>query len=294
MMNTIDLELYKTFYYTAKAGSLTKASKLLGSPKSKISKDLSKLEELLESKFLNRTHRGTSLTSEGQYLFKHIQSSIEKLVEGPAFLENQIGQLKGTVKLTAPEDICETILIDTIKEFQNLHPKIKIELYATTEILNIDRSDIDIALRVGRLKDSALLQKKIATLAVKYYADKSYLKKYKTINSINNLSDHKLATIKTLDGVLVKKLNFDENSIHFCSNSMVILKRMALTQNYITTLPEHYCSDEVSKARLQNILPDEYFYKGSLYLVSKPNKFVPKHIQEFKNFIVNSISIKLK
>ena len=284
-MNTIDLELYKIFYYTAKAGSLTKASKILEMPKSKISKDLTKLEQLLEFKFLNRSPRGVSLTNEGNYLFKHIQSSIEKLVEGPSFLENNDGVLKGVIKLTASEDISETILINAIKDFQNLHPKIKVELYSSTEIIDINKSNIDVALRIGKLKDSSLIQKKISDIKVKYYASSTYLKKYQTINSLKDLSNHKLATIRTLEGPIVQKLTFNENSIRFLSNSMVLLKKMALTEDYIVTLPEFYCREEISKAKLKNILPNDFYFKGSLYILSRPSRYIPKHVQVFKSFI---------
>lgn len=289
-MNTLNLELIKIFYFVAKTGSLTKASKLLGHPKSKLSKDLSKLEDALEHKVLNRGPRGVTMTEKGLILYKNCKSPIDLLLNSPNALKVKSDELKGQIKLTAPEDIIQMYLLDLANDFQQMHPKVKIEIYSTTEILSFQNTDIDFALRVGKLNDSALMQKKVGDIEVKYFASKDYLKSHPTINKVSDLSEHKIATIKTIEGALTSKLSFNSNAISFSSNSILLLKQLALKSNTIVTLPTFYCKKELKEAKLYQVLKDDYFFKAPLYLLSRPNKFIANHSKVFKKLVLERLT----
>ena len=290
MMNTLNLELLKIFYFVAITGSLTKASKLLGHPKSKLSKDLSKLEDALEHKVLNRGPRGVTMTEKGLILYKNCKSPIELLLNSPDSLEVKSDELKGQIKITAPEDIIQMYLLDLANDFQQMYPKVKIEIYSTTEILSFQNTDIDFALRIGKLNDSALMQKKIGDIEVKYFASKDYLKSHPTIKKISDLGEHKIATIKTIEGTLTSKLSYDSNAISFSSNSILLLKQLALKSNTIVTLPTFYCEKEIKESKLYQILEDEAFFRAPLYLLSRPNKFTANHSKLFKKLIIEQLS----
>lgn len=290
IMNTLNIELLKIFYFVAKTGSLTKASKLLGHPKSKLSKDLSKLEDALEHKVLNRSPRGVTMTEKGLILYKNCKDPIKLLLNCPDSLEVKSDELKGQIKITAPEDINQMYLLDLANDFQQMHPKVRIEIYSTTEILSFQNTDIDFALRIGKLDDSSLIQKKIGDIEVKYFASREYLKSHPTINKISDLSEHKVASIKKIEGALASKLPYDSSAISFSSNSILLLKQLSLKSNAIVTLPTFYCEREVRESKLCQVLEDETFFKAPLYLLSRPNKFTANHSKIFKKLILERLS----
>lgn len=290
MMNTYNLELFKVFYYVAKLGSLTKASKLLGYPKSKISKDLSKLENILNHKLLHRGPRGVTMTEKGQIFYKNSKGAIEVLMNTPNCLEVNSNELKGRIKITAPEDVSEVFLLDLANDFQQLHPKVKIEIFSTTDIISFQDTDIDFALRIGKLEDSSLIQKKLRNMEVKYLASREYLKSHSSISKLSDLSDHRIGSIKTIVGERRDFPFFNSNSITFCSNSVSLLKKLAFKSNMIITLPLFYCEQELRDSRLKIVLEKESFFKGPLYLLSREQKFMPEHTKRFKAMIIERIS----
>lgn len=281
-MNTLNLELLKTFYFVAKHGSLSSAAKFLNHPKSKLSKDMNKLEDELKTQLLVRSAKGIKLTDQGISFLRETQTSIERLLESQNLLSRHIEELEGAIKVTAPEDISEVALIPFVHNFQLLHPKVRIELSISTEIIDFNTSDIDFAIRIGKLKDSSLKQQKICDVYAKYFATKDYIRSNPKISSLKDLSDHPLAVIKTSEGELVSNLSFGKDSITIASNSVRSLKQLALYGNHIVTLPTFYMKDEVRQSKISNILQDSHYFKGGVYLLYRPARYTPLHIQEFK------------
>lgn len=182
----MDLNLLKIFIKVADCGSLTKASKLLNHPKSKISRDLVKLETELEQTLLNRSPRGISLTEQGFNLLQSTRAQIEGLESSIHKIKSDPTEVKGNIKVTAPEDLSKFVLTRLISEFMDVYPDVTIELYSSTEFLDFKKHNIDLALRIGKLKDSSLIQRKIADVDVIFVASKHYVKANGEPNSLED------------------------------------------------------------------------------------------------------------
>ena len=170
----MDLNLLKVFIKVADCGSLTKASKLLNHPKSKISRDLNKLEDEFEQTLLNRTPKGVTLTEHGFNLLQATRAQLEDLESSLQKVKSDPNEIKGKVKLTAPEDLSSFILTRLITEFMDKYPDVSIELFSTTEFLDFKKNNIDLALRIGKLDDSNLVQKKVTDIDVIFVGSNYY------------------------------------------------------------------------------------------------------------------------
>ncbi|RJE86177.1 LysR family transcriptional regulator [Paenibacillus sp. 1011MAR3C5] len=73
--SVVNLELYRIFYYTAKAGSISKAAQQLHMAQPSASLAVKQLEDSLQTNLFHRTPRGVSLTSEGRTLFAYIEQA---------------------------------------------------------------------------------------------------------------------------------------------------------------------------------------------------------------------------
>lgn len=292
-MLNLNLNLLRVFIKVAECESLTKASKLLGHPKSKISRDLVKLENEMQQTLLKRSPQGVTLTEQGLNLlkttkkhFEDLESSLEKVKSAP-------NEVKGSIKITAPEDLSTFLLTGLIADFMALYPEVKVELYSTNEVLDFKKYDIDIALRIGRLKDSSLVQKKVTEINVIYIASEQYLRSVQDIRNSKDLRDQSFAVIKDIFGnPLNKKLNHGE-LINFSSNSMLVLKEYVRQGNGIATLPSFLCQRELATKEFIQLMGQESYATSGLYLLSEKTTYPPKHVKIFKDYLFERLQKEL-
>lgn len=285
----MDLNLLKTFIKVADSGSLTKASKLLNHPKSKISRDLVKLEFELKQDLLNRTPRGITLTEQGYSLLQSTRGQIERLESSLEKIKSGPNDVKGNIKLTAPEDLSKFILTRLISEFMDVYPDVTVELYSTTEFMDFKKHNIDLALRIGKLTDSNLRQKKVADIDVIFVASRQYVKANSEINCLEDLSAHSVAVIKDIEGGGFKKNFLNGSKVKFSSNSMSILKDFVRYNRGVATLPSYLCKKEIATHMFVQVLPKETYISRILYFLSQPLSYTPKHVNIFKEFLFDSI-----
>lgn len=127
-MNNIDLDLYRIVYLVKKNGSFSKTSEELNTTQPAISYKVNKLEQLLGFKIFDRESRPLQLTPEGKILMPFIENSLLDIKRGlknvDEFKKLEVGELI----IGVPSHISIFLLTDKIKEFNKLHPKIKIKL----------------------------------------------------------------------------------------------------------------------------------------------------------------------
>ncbi|MBC87147.1 MAG: hypothetical protein CL677_08185 [Bdellovibrionaceae bacterium] len=289
----MDYNLLKIFVKVADCGSLTKASKVLNHPKSKISRDLVKLENELEQTLLIRTPRGITLTEQGFSLLQSTRSQLDALESSLQKLKSDPNNIKGNIKITAPEDLSQFILTRLITEFMDIYPDVTIELYSTSEFLDFRKNNIDLALRIGKLKDSSLIQKKIIDVDVIFVASKMYIKASGEISTLEDLRSHSVASIKDIDGSSFSKTLLKDQKLKFSSNSMSVLKDFVELDKGVATLPYFLCKKEIATHQFLHILPKHNYLSRSLFLLSPPSSFSPKHVKLFKKFLSERIPLEL-
>lgn len=290
----MDLNLLKTFVKVADCGSLTKASKLLKHPKSKISRDLVKLENELEQSLLKRSPKGVTLTEQGYKLLQSVRDQLDCLESSIEKIKADKNLIQGRIKLTAAEDLSHVFLTRLIAEFIDKFPSISVELYSTSEFLDFKRHNIDLALRIGKLSDSTLVQKKLTDIDVIYVATKYFSRSNPKITDINDLYNAPIALIQNIHGVPLNTKILKNIQPVFASNSMSTLKDFVKSNKGIATLPKFLCHDELRNKEFEQILPEEKYISRSLYLLSAQSHYVPKHVKLFKDFIIKYIKDEIK
>lgn len=285
----MDLNLLKTFTKVSEFGSLTKAAKIMGHPKSKVSRDLDKLESELEMKLLARTPRGISLTAQGEQLLNFIRPPLLELENSVEQMRSHCNEVKGNITITAPEDLSNLVLTRLSTEFMEMHPDLSIELIATNEYLDFNKHGVDLALRIGRLSDSNLIQRKIGDIEVNLFASSKYLRSNGRPETMADLNTHKLAAFKNPFGDRPPRSEFDKVDVNFKTNSINVLKTYITDNQGIATLPDFMCRKEIANKELQRVLPEFTYIRRTIYILSQQNSYMPKHVKIFKNFLFENI-----
>lgn len=285
----MDLNLLQLFKKVAISGSITKASRLLNVPKSKISRDIVKLEQELMQTLLIRSPRGVILTEQGQVLLQSVSDQLDEIESSIDRLKENDDQIKGKVKLTAPEDLSYFLLISIITEFMEEYPEVEVELYSANAFLDFNKYQIDLALRVGKLEDSSLIQKKISDVDVPLIASKEYLKSRPKIKRLEDLKFHKVATMRDLYGSSHNKEIEKFIKPSFSTNSIPSLIKYIEKNKGIATVPRFLLNEQLRTKNFEIVFDNFKTSKRSIFLLTRPSKHTPKHVKIFKDYLFNKL-----
>jgi len=172
----MDLNGVNLFVCVVEAGSLTGAAKSLGITTSGVSRALMRLEEELGIRLLQRTTRKLSLTSAGRTYFEQVKGALALVAEASVAAAEMGEQPRGSVRLTAPPALAG-LLIGLIAEFQERYPNILVELTCSQGIVDLVEHGLDLALRLGRLRDSSLMARSVGHLVTGLFASRDYIRR---------------------------------------------------------------------------------------------------------------------
>jgi DNA-binding transcriptional LysR family regulator len=184
----------KTFVAVADAGSLSAASRRLGTPLANISRLLSQLERQLDCVLIERTTRRMALTAAGRDYLDACRSVIETLEASESRIAGQSEELAGTIAITAPVSFGRLQILPLVAEFLSAHPRIDARMLLTDRNIDLVEDDIDVAVRIGELRDSGLLAMRVGSLRLVVCASPQFLRGGSIPSTPSDLADRPCIT----------------------------------------------------------------------------------------------------
>lgn len=143
------LDNLATFVEVVRCGSFAEAARRLEVPRSTVSLRVTNLEAELGARLLERSTRKVMLTDEGRALHDKAAGPLDALMAALAGVEGPTGPLSGTIRIAAPADLPQGPLAEAMTSFRRLHPQVRFELGFTSDLVDMLRDNIDIAIRLG-------------------------------------------------------------------------------------------------------------------------------------------------
>lgn len=168
-----NLNLYLIFYEVAHCRNFSVAAKKLYISQPAVSKSIAKLEESLNTILFHRSSRGVTLTSEGELLFKYVETAVLSLQNGEEQLKSTISQGVLHLSIGVSTTLCKYVLLPLLKNYiaQNPNIKITISCQSTYEtIAELKKGTIDIGL-VGIPQELTPESNSISYLSIKKIED---------------------------------------------------------------------------------------------------------------------------
>ena len=159
-------------------GSFAKAAEIRNIDRSVISKQISRLEDELGVRLLNRTTRSFSLTAAGAEMIKKADELRSLLGDTLRMAENYHLEPRGVLKITSSTLIGRRYLQPVINDFQKRFPQVEVELRLDDRLVDIVSEGFDLAFRVGEPKDSSLIARKIARNRLLLLASPAFIETY--------------------------------------------------------------------------------------------------------------------
>tara|TARA_R110002094_G_scaffold152262_2_gene140162 strand:- start:65 stop:946 length:882 start_codon:yes stop_codon:yes gene_type:complete len=252
------------FVAVAEAESFTAAGKRLGISTAQVSRQVSALETRLSAKLFYRTTRQVSVTELGNIYYQHCRQLLDGLDEAERAITNLQSTPTGKLKITAPATYGERTIAPLVNSFVAKYPGLEVRLHLTNQTLDLIDEGYDLAIRLGKLGDSTMMAKRLASRTQYVCASPDYLATHGVPHSLSELEQH-----NCLKGTL-DYWRFQENGNarnikvkgNIRCNSGRALVDAALKGIGIVQLPDYYVSHSIENGQLISLLeylrePDE-------------------------------------
>ncbi len=246
MYATIETDLIEAFVTVAEAGSFSGAAKQLGVTKGTVSRAIARLEESVGTELVHRTTRAVALSTAGVALYERAAPHLVGLRDALTRLPERERLPSGVLRLTAPTDI-----------------------------------GIDLALRAvtGRQADSALTQKKLASVSMQFYAAPNYLARRGSPRTVGDEA-HDWVLLEAARRAL--KVPIERPRV--LANDFFFIRDLARAGAGVALLPSYLGESYVAAGELTRVLPGENFQLSSLMLLFGPNP--PPKVNAFRDLLV--------
>lgn len=189
-MHPTMLDSMKVFVQVVELRSFTKAADALQLHRPAVTRAIQQIEADLGVKLLHRTTRSLSLTTEGEAFYQRARLLLLEVSDLMAsFSPTQ--PPRGRLRIDAPLALTHGILVPALADFQSLYPDIEMVLTASDRKADLVAEGIDCAIRLGELDDSSFISRRLGRVRMATCAAPSYLEKYGTPLTPDDLIHHK-------------------------------------------------------------------------------------------------------
>lgn len=298
----MDLNLLSTFVAVVESGSMTQAARRLKQPVSRVSRAMVRLERDLNQHLILRTTRSFQITNAGRSLFQEVQPIIQQISGLEKSLGGESEELSGLVRITAPEDFGQVWLAPIIAEISKLHPMLVFDLNFTDEFVDLVRTETDIGIRGGKLKDSTLKAKYLGQSNFHFVAAPSYIDKFGAPKKPEELEKHRciysplgpssLRNEWTItNGVRKARIAFKPN---WKVNHKGVAMALAKSGLGITLLPTSLSVALFESKDLVHVLPSWGLEAAPVHLVYPPQRITSRKVREVSAFLEMKLKPMLK
>jgi DNA-binding transcriptional LysR family regulator len=189
---TPDWHFFRTFLTVVREGSLSSAARALGTTQPTMGRQVAALEASLGVKLFTRSLDGLSPTEAGLRLIPSAEAMAAAVEAAQRSTSGEVGEEHGTVRITVSEMVGSEVLPSILAAIHAVHPRISVELALSNRNEDLLRGDADIAVRMVRPTQGALVAKRIGRIDVGLYGHRRYLKRHAMPRRLVDLREHAL------------------------------------------------------------------------------------------------------
>ncbi|NPC54080.1 LysR family transcriptional regulator [Caenimonas soli] len=286
----IDLNSLPVFAAVAEAGGFTAAAEKLGMAKAKVSLTVARLEAQLGTSLFARTTRRVVLTEAGQALYAECVPALRGVQESLAQVGNA-GNLGGVLRISAAVDYAAQSLSPALAAFAARHPGLEIDVRTSDRVADLLKEGIDLAIRLGWLRDSTLRATKLGDFEQHVLAAPAYLEAAGPIKVPADLAQHAWVALTLLPTPLTWKFASARGqtrtvrmNARLRTDSGATLRALLENGMGISVMDSLSSAQAVHDGRLVRVLPQWSLPKGGVYAVYPPGRHVPAKVRAFIDF----------
>lgn len=288
--NAPDLNALPVFAAVAETGGFTAAAQRLGVAKARVSLDIARLEAQVGVTLFSRTTRRVALTEAGQSLYAQCVPSLRGLQEVLAQARGD-GELRGTLRISAAVDYAAHTVAPAVAAFAARHPGLDIDLRTSDRVIDMLKEGVDLALRMGWLRDSSLRAVRLGEFEQHVVAAPAYLERMPRIAAPADLAAHEWIALSLLPAPLTWSFTSARGqrrtvrvNARLRTDSVGALRGLLRSGCGISVLDQFSGADSLRSGELVRVLAGWTLPRGGLYAVYPPGRFVSAKVRAFIDF----------
>lgn len=271
-----ELRALAIFAKVVETGSFRSAANMLKLSPSVVSHHVAQLEERLGVTLLYRSTRRLSLTYEGEKLFASAEAMLLAAENGLNSITHNATEPSGKLNLTVPALLTRSTLVKDIAAFAKAFPKVAFSINFTDVQQDVIREGIDLAIRIGDLKDSALKSKRLFDMKRKLVVAPNYMRDRNSPRRPQDLIEWEWIGVKmrpntrTLINQAGKIFAIDFEP-RITADSVDAVCQLAIAGLGLATPPSFLADEGINQGYLVEPLPAWHVESIPVYAVWPPN-----------------------
>lgn len=293
-----DLNDLYFFAAVVEHGGFSAASRAINVPKSRLSKRVSLLEERLGLRLLQRTTRKFVVTEAGERFYRGCQAMLAEARAATEDVESLRGEPNGTVRLSCPIALSQTVLAPILPDFLTKCPKVQVRLLSSDRRVDLINEGYDIAIRVrDKLDtDTSLVSRTFGQSTVLAVASSGLLERLGRPEQPSDLAmlpalsfrEHDGAQVWTLTGPRGDLARIDIQPRLVCGDFIVMLEA-ARRGVGVALLPEFVCAPAVASGALEVLLPEWSVPNGIMHFVYPTRRGLLPAVRALVDFLAEHL-----
>lgn len=294
-----DLNALLLFAAVAERGGFTAAADQLGIAKARVSLEVSRLESLLGTSLFTRTTRRVALTDAGQALYDQAVPPLRSVQD--ALAQAQAGAagapLTGTLRISATVDHTVQTLAAVVADFAALHPGLQVDLRSSDRVADLVNEGIDVAIRMGWLRDSTLRATRLGDFEQHVVAAPAYLRRAGTPRKPEDLTQHAWVALSVLPTPLTWKFTGPRGQVRTVRmasrmrcDSAAAMRALLQGGAGIAALDSFSTAEAVRSGRLERVLAGWQLPRGGIHAVYAPGRHVQAKVRAFIDFYAQRLA----
>lgn len=279
-------------------GGFSAAARACGMTPSAVSKLISRMEQRLGTRLLNRSTRHLQLTPEGCAFYERGVRILADLDEAERCVSERSAP-RGRLRVNANVPFGHHFLLPLVPEFLERHPGMTLDIVLTDEVIDILEQRTDVAVRAGPLKNSNLMARKLGQTRMVIVGAPGYLARHGTPLTLQDLTQHnRLGAnyVRAQPGWPLRQ-GGEDVVVPVTGNAQAsdgeVLRRLALAGVGLARLAAFQVREDVAAGRLRPVLED--FNPGDSEEVHAiyvgQGGYLPLRVRAFLDFLVERVDI---
>ena len=288
----IDKNAMALYVKVVENNSFSRTAEREAIPVSTVSRKISELEKALGVRLLERSTRRLRMTEIGQDYYERCRRGLEEFETANLMVKDQQAEVSGRLRLSVPPSISDVLVIPLIEDFQALYPNAIVNCLVTDRHVNHIEDGIDISLRVGDLKDSSLVARRLLRYRSVLVASPGYLERAGAPSHPNELPLHALVAFSRWDPAVTWQMGNNGETHKVTVQPRIAINDYAGVQSAvinglgISEIPSILCGPGLQDGRLVQVMPEWQFSPVTLSAVYPSNRNLSRLVRLFKDFCV--------
>ncbi|MCE0800239.1 LysR family transcriptional regulator [Buttiauxella sp. A2-C1_F] len=278
-------------------GGFSPASRVIGIPKSRLSRRIALLEESLETRLIQRSTRSFTVTEAGQIFYRHCKAMIIEAEAAQEAINSLRAEPRGLIRLSCPIALLHVHIGEMLAKFMALYPQVTVQLEETNRQVDVLNENVDLAVRVRPLPldDSDLVMRKLADRGMCLVASPELVERFTTPASPADLQHWPSLALSKPQQIYRWCLFGPDNqevTLHhkprFVTTDMDALRAAALAGVGLVQLPILMVNKQLADGSLVRLLPEWRARREVIHLVFPSRRGQLPAVRALIDFLVES------